>query len=283
MVPIKQLNNGVTIPQLGLGVWQANDGDEVENAVTAAIDAGYRLIDTAAIYGNEAGVGRAIKKSSIPREELFITTKVWNGDQGYDATLKAFDHSLELLGLDYLDMYLIHWPVPSKNLYLETWRAMEELYSQGKVKAIGVCNFQISHLDDLITHAVVQPVVDQIELHPYFSQTELRKYGKDHDIAIESWSPIGGPGGSGGNTTHNMPLLEQPLLCEIGKKYSKSPAQVVIRWHIQNDLIVIPKSVTPERIKENIDVFDFELSDQDMHQIDGLHTGMRGGPNPDTF
>jgi diketogulonate reductase-like aldo/keto reductase len=283
MVPTKRLNNGVLIPQLGLGVWQAQDGNEVEMAVTAAIDAGYRLIDTAAAYGNEAGVGQAIKKSAVAREELFITTKLWNADQGYDATLKAFDRSIKLLGLDYVDMYLIHWPMPTKNLYVDTWKAMEELYDQGKIKALGVCNFQIAHLDNLAAHATVRPVVNQIELHPYFPQSELRQYAKDHNILIESWSPIGGSGGAGGRTSTEVSLLDQPVLSEIGKKYSKTPAQVVIRWHIQNDLIVIPKSVRPDRIKENINVFDFELTDQDMQSIDTLQTGKRGGPDPDTY
>ncbi|MDB5167661.1 MAG: glyoxal reductase [Candidatus Saccharibacteria bacterium] len=277
------LNNKLLIPQLGLGVWQANDGSEVESAVTSAINAGYRLIDTAAIYGNETGVGRAIKNSNVAREELFITTKVWNGDQGYDKTLAAFDHSMKLLGLEYLDMYLIHWPLPAKALYNETWKAMEELYNQGRVKAIGVCNFQIPHLQDLMAHATIQPAVNQIELHPYFPQTELRKFAKENNIAIESWSPIGGKGGTGGNSSHDVPLLEQPILTTIGLKYNKTPAQVVIRWHIQNGLIVIPKSVHEDRIKQNFDVFDFELTDDDMKAINGLETGKRGGANPDTF
>lgn len=283
MVPNKQLNNGVIIPQMGLGVWQAKDGDEVETAVTAAIDTGYRLIDTAAAYGNEAGVGRAIAKSNVPREELFITTKLWNHDQGYESTLKAFDNSMKLLGLDYIDMYLIHWPMPAKHLYLESWKAMEELYSQGKIKVLGVCNFQPPHLDDLLAHATVKPAVNQIELHPYFQQLELQKYGHDHGIVTESWSPIGGKGGAGGNTSLDTALLAQPILNEIGQKYSKTAAQVVIRWHIQKDLIVIPKSIQPERIKENINVFDFELTEQDMNAIDTLQTGKRGGPDPDMF
>lgn len=277
------LNNNLPIPQLGLGVWQATDGSEVEAAVTSAIDGGYRLIDTAAIYGNETGVGRAIKNSKIAREDLFITTKVWNGDQGYKKTLAAFEHSLKLLGLDYLDLYLIHWPQPARSLYTETWRAMEELYKQGRVKAIGVCNFQIPHLQNLMEHATVMPAVNQIELHPYFPQHELREFAKSNNIAIESWSPIGGKGGTGGNSNHDLPLLEQPVLLTIGEKYSKTPAQIVIRWHIQNGLIVIPKSVHEDRIIQNIDVFDFELSLDDMKAIDGLETGKRGGPDPDTF
>ncbi len=281
--PYITLNNGIKIPQLGLGVWQAQDGREVEAAVTAAIHAGYRLIDTAAVYGNERGVGQAITKSSVPREHLFITTKVWNSDQGYDSTLKAFNHSIKLLGLDYIDMYLIHWPMPKTNKYLETWKAMEELYAQGRIKAIGVCNFQISHLENLIKHATIMPAVNQIELHPYFPQTDLRQFGRDNAIAIESWSPIGGSGGSGGKSTDDTPLLEQPILKDLGTKYSKSPAQIVIRWHLQNGLIVIPKSVHSDRISENIDVFDFELSLDDIALIDSLKTGKRGGANPDDY
>jgi diketogulonate reductase-like aldo/keto reductase len=282
-VPLLTLNNGVMIPQFGLGVWQAKDGNEVEAAIVDAIKAGYRLIDTAAIYGNEAGVGRAIKASGVPREELFITSKLWNGDQGYESTLKAFDHSMKLLGLEYLDMYLIHWPMPARMLYNESWKAMEELYNQGRIKALGVCNFQVAHLEDLIAHATIKPVVNQIELHPYFPQRELRHFAEKHHMYIESWSPIGGRGGLGGNTDSGTPLLNQPILGTIGKKYGKTPAQVVLRWHIQNNLIVIPKSVHKERIHENIDIFDFVLTKEDVVLIDALETGVRGGPNPDDF
>ena len=282
-VPHITLNNGITIPQLGLGVWQAQDGDEVEKAVTAAISAGYRSFDTAAVYGNEAGVGQAIAKSSVDRKELFITSKVWNSDQGYESTLKAFHHSLKLLGLDYIDMYLIHWPMPKTAKYLETWKAMEELYNAGKIKVIGVCNFQIPHLQNLIRHAKVLPALNQIELHPYFPQLKLRQFCKDNGIAIESWSPIGGSGGAGARASAEIPLLLQPDLVSIGKTYGKTPAQIVIRWHLQHDLIVIPKSVHEDRIKENIDVFDFHLSVHDMESIDALETGVRGGPNPDEF
>lgn len=281
--PTIKLNNDELMPQLGLGVWKARDGDEVEAAVTAAIDAGYRLIDTAAIYGNEAGVGRAINKSNVPREDLFITTKLWNSDQGYDNTLIAFTRSLKLLGLDYVDLYLIHWPMPKTNKYLETWKAMEELQRMGKIKSIGVCNFPIAQLQDLIKHAEIKPVVNQIELHPYFPQHELRQFGKDNNIAIESWSPIGGSGGGGGSPVKDSPLLSQPVLESIGAKYNKTPAQVVIRWHIQNNLVVIPKSVHKQRIIENLNVFDFKLSSDDMSSIDSLETGKRGGPDPATY
>lgn len=272
-VPSIQLNNGVLMPQFGLGVWQAKDGLEVESAVLAAIAAGYRLIDTAAVYGNEIGVGNAIRASGVPREELFITTKLWNADQGYDSTLKAFELSLDKLQLDYVDLYLIHWPVPALDLYTETWQAFEELYKQGRIKAIGVSNFQPSHLDKLLSMATVKPAVNQVELHPHFPQVELRDYAKQHGIAIESWSPIGGKGSS---------LLEEQLLVDLGQMYGKSPAQIVIRWHLQNGLIVIPKSVHQNRIEENINVFDFELSKEDMVSIEALNIGKRVGPDPDS-
>jgi 2,5-diketo-D-gluconate reductase A len=272
-IPHITLSNGVAMPQLGLGVYQVKEGEEVEQAVTAAIDAGYRLIDTAALYGNEVGVGNAIKKSSVPRKELFITTKLWNNDQGYNQTLAAFDASLEKLGLDYIDLYLIHWPSPQRGLYVESWKAFEELYAQGRVKAIGVCNFHPEHLDILLKQASVVPMVNQVELHPYLQQHEIVAYNKAHTIHTESWSPIGGGGGS---------LLDDPTFKTIGDSYGKSPAQVVIRWHIQHGYIVIPKSSNPTRIAENVDVFDFELSDKDMNTIDGLNKDERVGPDPRT-
>jgi diketogulonate reductase-like aldo/keto reductase len=273
MQSLIQLNNEVVMPQLGLGVWQAKDGQEVELAVRTALECGYRLIDTAAVYGNEKGVGRAIADSGVPRGELSITTKVWNADQGYEQTFEAFEKSLERLNLDYIDLYLIHWPVPAKDLYIETWRALEKLYSDGKVKAIGVSNFTIEYLERLMSESKIVPAVNQIELHPYLSQIELREFCTQHGIAVESYSPLGGAGGS---------LLQEPILKEIGRQYGKSPAQVVIRWHIQNRLIVIPKSVTPERIQQNIDVFDFELSNEDMAAIDALNVDTRVGSDPTT-
>jgi diketogulonate reductase-like aldo/keto reductase len=272
-IPQITLKNGITMPQFGLGVYQVKEGAEVEQAVTAAIDAGYRLIDTAALYGNEVGVGNAIKKSHVPREELFITTKLWNDDQGYEQTLAAFETSLEKLGLDYIDLYLIHWPSPKRGLYVESWKAFETLYEQGRVKAIGVSNFHPEHLDALLREATVVPMVNQVELHPYHQQREITEYDAAHDILTESWSPIGGGGGS---------LLEDPTFKTIGEAYGKSPAQVVIRWHIQHGFIVIPKSSNPERIAENIDVFDFELSDDDMSTIDALNKDKRVGPDPRT-
>lgn len=271
-IPTVTLNNGVKMPRIGLGVWQAKDGAEVEAAVTAAIDAGYRLIDTAAVYGNEAGVGRAIAASDVPREELFVTTKLWNADQGYDEALEAFDKSLGRLGLDYIDLYLIHWPVPSAGKFVDSWRALEKLYADKKIRAIGVSNFKEHHLEELMRDTAVTPAVNQIELHPYLPQFDVRECCNRLGIQVESWSPIGGGGGS---------LLSEPALLAIAEKHGKTPAQVVIRWHIQNGLVVIPKSVHVERIQQNIDVFDFKLKDEDMAEINALETGVRIGPDPD--
>jgi 2,5-diketo-D-gluconate reductase A len=268
------LNDGNVMPQIGLGVWHTKDGAEVQTAVHAALDAGYRLIDTAALYGNEEGVGAAIASSKVPRNQIFVTTKLWNADHGRDNALRAFDASLERLGLDYLDLYLIHWPVPQQDKYVETWHALEKIKESGRVKSIGVCNFPIHELERLLTESETVPVVNQIELHPRLQQAELRAYCADRDIRIESWSPIGGTGGD---------LLSDPVLAKIAKKHNKSPAQVVIRWHIQLGLIVIPKSVHPERIQENLDVFNFELDNDDILAITGLNTDTRRGPDPSTY
>lgn len=270
MVPTIKLNNGVEMPQLGFGVFKVPNGEDAYNAVTWALKAGYRAIDTAAVYKNEESVGQALKDSGIKREDLFITTKVWNDDQGYDETLAAFETSLKKLQLDYVDLYLIHWPVKGK--YKETWRALEKIYHDKKARAIGVSNFHVHHLEDLLQDAVVVPVLDQVELHPTLSQVPLRTWLKDHDIAVECWGPLG----QGSDLTN-------PGLVALAKKYQKSVAQVIIRWHLQHGLIVIPKSAHEKRIQENFEVFDFELSKEDMAVIDGLNTDDRQGTNPDSY
>ena len=268
------LNDGNSMPKLGLGVWKATDGSEVESAVVAAIQAGYRLIDTAMVYHNERGVGKAIRESGTDRSELFITTKLWNSDQGANNVRPALVASLERLGLDYIDLYLIHWPTPARGLYLETWQELIKLQADGLIKSIGVSNFQIEHLEELKKHTSVVPAVNQVELHPHFQQRELREYCKQHGILVESWSPLGGSKAS---------VLESEELIRIANLHSKTSAQVVLRWHLQNDLIVIPKSTNAERIKQNFDVFNFELTTEDMTAIDALNTDQRSGPNPDTM
>ncbi|OAJ74388.1 glyoxal reductase [Brevibacillus sp. SKDU10] len=263
------LANGVVKPWLGLGVYKAEDGAEVEKAIHMALEAGYRSIDTAAIYENEAGVGKAIRDSKIPRDEIFVTTKVWNTEQGYESTLQAFDASLQKLGLDYIDLYLVHWPVPGK--YKETWRALETLYKKGLVRSIGVSNFHIHHLEDLLSVCEVKPMLNQIEMHPYLIQKELRQYCEQNGIYVEAWRPL-----MRGN-------LEVPLLQEMAERYQKTPAQIVLRWDLQHNVLVIPKSVKKERIIENAGLFDFELTDADMALLDGLNRDQRFGPDPDHF
>ncbi|MCU9595690.1 aldo/keto reductase [Caldibacillus thermolactis] len=264
------LHNGVKMPYFGLGVYKVEEGNEVIESVKTALEVGYRAIDTAALYENEEGVGKAIKESGIPREEIFVTTKVWNTDHGYEKTLKAFDKSISKLGLDYVDLYLIHWP--GKDTFIDTWRALEKLYRDGRVRAIGVSNFKPHHLQTLMEHSEEKPVINQVELHPYFQQKELREFCKQHDIVVEAWSPLG-----------RGQVLDDPVLAEIGKKYGKTPAQVTLRWHLQNDIVIIPKSVTPSRIKENADIFDFELTAEDMEQIDQLDKNTRLFKDPDLF
>ncbi|WP_405498682.1 aldo/keto reductase [Nocardia sp. NBC_00511] len=267
------LNNGSVIPQLGFGVWQVED-EQAYSAVSTALQTGYRHIDTARIYGNESGVGRAVRDSGLPRDEVFITTKLWNSDQGYDATLRAFDESLERLGTDFVDLYLIHWPTPALDRYLDTYRAFEKIYADGRAKAIGVSNFTPETLRRLVAESDIVPVLNQIELHPYFSQREMRELATSLGVAVEAWSPLG-QGGS---------LLAEPVLVQLAEKYGKTPAQIVLRWHLQLGNIVIPKSVTPSRIAENIDVFDFELTDGDVASITALDgPGGRIGPDPETF
>lgn len=264
-VPELTFHDGSTIDQLGYGVWQVPDA-EAEIVVGKAIDAGYRHIDTAKIYGNEEGVGRAIASAGIPREELFITTKVWNADQGYENTLAAADASLQRLGLDYVDLYLIHWLQPKRGTYVDTWKALIQLQKDGKAKSIGVCNFTVEALEELYAETGVRPVINQVETHPYFPQSELRAYEAQHGILHESWSPLG----QGGD------LLTDPVLVKIAEKHSASVAQVVIAWHLALGNVVIPKSVTESRIIENFASLELTLDDEDLAEINSLDRGAEG-------
>lgn len=264
-----ELLNGVQMPRLGLGVWRSEPGNETEQAVAAALEAGYRSIDTATLYKNEADVGRAIRASGIAREDVFVTTKVWNSDQGYDTTLASFEASLKRLEMDYVDLFLVHWPVVGK--YKETYRALEHLYEQGKVRAIGVSNFQIHHLEDLMGSCRIKPMVNQVELHPLLTQKKLLAFCRKEGIQLESWRPL-----MQGN-------LDLPLLSELAAKYGKTPAQIVLRWHLQLGIVTIPKSVRPERIRENAALFDFELEPEDIVRIDALNEDRRFGADPDNF
>ena len=271
-VPSLRMNDGRQIPQLGLGVFQIPQ-DETADVVTTAIDAGYRLIDTAAGYANEEGVGEAIRRSGVPRDELFITTKLANGDQGYDNAMRAFDTSLTKLGLDQIDLYLIHWPIPQRDLYVETWRALENLRTDGRARSIGVSNFTEAHLQRLFDETGTVPVLNQIELHPWFSQPGLRTFHAENGILTQAWSPLG----------QNTGLLEEPVIAELAARHDVTPAQVVLRWHVQLGNVVIPKSVNPERIVSNIAVFGFDLTDDDLAALAQLDTGRRIGPDPLTF
>ena len=271
-VPTITLNNGVEMPQLGFGVWQVPD-DEAAAAVSTALEAGYRSIDTAAIYGNERGTGRAVAASGLPREELFVTTKLWNSDHGHDSALRALDTSLGKLGLDYVDLYLIHWPQPRRDAYTETWRALEKIAADGRARAIGVSNFHPAHLSRVVAEGTVVPAVNQIELHPQLPQAELRALHAQYGIATEAWSPLGQGKG----------LLDSPVIGAIAERHGRTPAQVVLRWHLQLGNVVIPKSVTPSRVRENADVFGFELAENDLSELAGLDSGTRLGPDPDTF
>lgn len=256
---------------MGLGVWQTPP-EQTERAAATALDAGYRHIDTAAAYGNEREVGAAVSKSGLARDEVYITTKLWNADQGYDSTLTAFDKSMQRLGLDYLDLYLIHWPMPAKNAFVETFKAFAHLRDQGRIRSIGVSNFEPEHLRILVDATGIVPCVNQVELHPLLQQEELREVHAQLGIATEAWSPLG-----------QGSLLSNDTVTSVADAHGKTPAQVLIRWHIQLRNIVIPKSVTPERIVSNFDVFDFELSEQDMASISSLGDGTRLGPDPRTF
>jgi diketogulonate reductase-like aldo/keto reductase len=265
-----ELNNGVKIPWLGFGVFEVPEGEEVIQSVLWALEAGYRSIDTAKVYRNEEGVGKALKQSGVPREEIFVTTKVWNRDQGYQSTLDAFDASLKRLQLDYLDLYLIHWPVKGK--YVETWRAMETLYKSGKCRSVGVSNYMIPNLEDLKASSDLVPAVNQIEYHPYLQSPELYEYCKQHGTVLEAWAPI-----------MKGQVMQVPELIAIGEKYGKTPVQVSLRWILQKGVIAIPKSVHRERIFSNKNIYDFELSAEDMQMIAGLDRGYRTGPDPFNF
>lgn len=274
MNKLVKLNNGLEMPVIGLGVFQVEDGQVVIDSVKAAIRNGYRSIDTAAIYQNEEGVGQgireALEENGLKREDLFITSKVWNADLGYQSTIDAFELSLKKLGLDYLDLYLIHWPVEGK--YVESWKALETLYKDGKVKAIGMSNFQIHHLKEVMANAEIMPMINQVELHPMLSQVELREFLKENSIQVEAWAPL-----------MQGQLFENETLSQLANKHNKSIAQVVLRWHLQNGIVIIPKSIKEHRIQENANIFDFELTEEDMSQINALNQNHRVGPDPDNF
>ena len=269
--PLVEMNDGRSIPVIGFGVWQVPD-DVVIDATVKALEVGYRHIDTAYLYHNERGVGEALRRSELDRDDVFVTTKVWNTDHGYDQTLRAFDKSTGLLGIDEVDLYLIHWPTPARDVYLDSWRAINRLREEGRARSIGVSNFHDAHLRKIIDETGVIPAINQIELHPWLPQTELRDIDTRLGIKTEAWSPLG-----------SGRLIDDPVIAEVAAKHGKSPAQVMVRWSIQLGNIVLPKSVTPERIEQNIDVFDFQLDDADMAAIATLESGRRTGPNPDEF
>lgn len=269
--PTVTLNNGQQIPQLGLGVYKL-ETDIAEGLIHQAIEAGYRRIDTASFYGNEAEVGAGVRTSGLAREELFVTTKIWNEDQGYDRTLAAIDESLSRLDIDYIDMLLIHWPKPEQDLYLETWLAFEKALAAGKLRGIGVSNFQPHHLERLLAAGGTVPALNQVELHPGLQQVQVRAFNTKHGIATEAWSPL-----ARGSFDENEQVLS------IAQKHGKSPAQVIIRWHIELGNLVIPKTATASRLRENISVFDFKLDSEDLNKIASLDSGLRTGPNPDEF
>lgn len=264
------LNNGVDMPKFGLGVYKVDEGQTAVDAVKAALENGYRSIDTASFYKNEVSVGQGIKESGVPRKDIFLTSKVWNDEQGYESTLAAFERSLERLDTDYLDLYLIHWPV--KETFIDTWKALENLYHDGRVRAIGVSNFHIQHLERLLSEAEVIPAINQVEFHPHLTQEGLRAFCENQGIQLEAWSPL-----------KRGQLLDHPTLVSIAEKYGKSVAQVILRWDIQYNVVTIPKSITFERIIQNADIFDFELTEEEMKQIDALNENSRSGTNPDDY
>jgi 2,5-diketo-D-gluconate reductase A len=271
-VPTITLNNGIEIPQIGFGVYQVPP-EETRDAVQAALEVGYRHIDTAEMYGNEKGVGEGIRASGVPREEVFVTSKLNNGFHAHDDALKAFDGTLEALGSDYVDLFLIHWPLPGIDVdYVETWKALEEIYESGRAKSIGVSNFNAHHLRKLHGETEVVPAVNQIEVHPYLAQDELRAFNAQHQIATEAWSPIA-----------QGKVLDDPTILRVAERYGKTASQVTLRWHVQRGDIVFPKSVTRSRVEENFDIFDFELSEDDLREITALDRNERTGPDPDTF
>jgi diketogulonate reductase-like aldo/keto reductase len=264
------LSNGLKMPWLGFGVFKVGDGQEVEKAVSYALEAGYRSIDTATVYGNERGVGKAIRESGIPREDIFLTTKVWNDDQREKRTLAAFEESLKRLGTEYVDLYLVHWPV--KGCYQETWQVMEKIYQSGRAKAIGVSNFQVHHLEDILPDSQIIPAVNQIEFHPFLIQPELLKFCQEHKIQVEAWSPL-----------MQGQIITEQAVQNLAGEYHKTPAQIVLRWDLQHEVVTIPKSTHSNRIAENAQLFDFELSQADMNLLDALDEGKRVGPDPYTF
>jgi diketogulonate reductase-like aldo/keto reductase len=264
------LNNGIKMPWLGFGTWQIKDGQEVEDSVRSALDIGYRSIDTAAAYGNERGVGKAVRESGIPREDIFLTTKVWNDVQRERRTLAAFEESLERLDTDYVDLYLIHWPVEGYSQ--GTWQVMEEIYESGRAKAIGVSNFLVHHLEDLLAECHIVPSVNQVEFHPFLVQSELLKFCRSHKIQVEAWSPL-----------MSGQIFTVQAVQSLAEKYQRTPAQIALRWDLQHEVVTIPKSTHPQRIAENSQIFDFELSQADMDLLDALDEGKRTGPHPDTF
>lgn len=264
------LNNGLEMPWLGFGVFRMKDGKEVEHAVAHALEVGYRSFDTASVYGNERGVGKALRESGIPREDLFVTTKVWNDDQRDKRTMAAFEESLERLDMDYVDLYLVHWPVDG--CYQETWQVMEEIYQSGRAKAIGVSNFRIHHLEDILRDSQLVPSVNQVEFHPFLVQPDLLTFCQSHNIQVEAWSPL-----------MRGQIVTKQAVQDLAEKYHKTPAQIALRWDLQHEVVTIPKSSHPERIAENAQIFDFELSQADIEMLDALDEGKRVGPDPDNF